>query len=120
MLDDMFKKQEALMRRYAERDVNFPAWPIDFTNKKHQKFVHDVLVNAASEAFEATRELKNHKSHRQTEILEFDKKHFIEECVDVTKYIIEALLMVGVSADEFIDAYNDKDKKCHKRITDGY
>lgn len=120
MLNDMFKKQEVLMRHYAERDANFPKWPIDITSKHDQKFVRDILVNCADEIFEATRELKNYKSHRQTEVLEFNREDFIEECVDASKFLIEALIMLGVSADEFVNAYNKKDAKCAKRIADGY
>jgi len=119
-LDVMFVMQEALMKKYAERDETFPAWPIDFSDKKQQKFVHDVLVNAVSEIFEATRELKNTKQHRQTNITDFDKPAFLEECVDVQKYLIEAMILADITPADFYKAYCDKDAVCHERISSKY
>ena len=119
-LTNMFVKQEALMKRYAERDSEFPKWPIDVTNKKSQKFVRDQLVNAADELFEATRELKNYKQHRETNITTFDKNSFLEECIDAQKFLFEALILMGITPDEFAQMYSVKDLVCHDRLDKKY
>tara|TARA_Y100000034_G_scaffold44266_3_gene54225 strand:+ start:15039 stop:15731 length:693 start_codon:yes stop_codon:yes gene_type:complete len=115
MLKNMFTKQEVLMKRYKENDENFPEWPIDLTDKQQQKFVRDILCNLADEAFEASRVL-NWKSHRATNI-KFDRNAFLTECVDVSKYLLEALTMCGIDANEFFEAYCKKDEKCHARLS---
>jgi hypothetical protein len=120
MLKNMFDKQETLMERYLENDSNFPEWPIDLKSKQHQKFVRDVLLNCSEEIFEALRHFKNWKPHRKTEITNFDHDEFLEEMVDAFKFFTEALIMCGVTAEDFLHAYNTKDSKCHKRLDDGY
>lgn len=119
-LKEFFILQENLMLRYKARDKNFPKWPVDISNKANQKFIRDVLFNAIEELAEAVSELKNRKAHRQTEISEFDKQKFLVECVDAQKFILEALILLGISADEFHSAYLNKDALCHYRLNEGY
>lgn len=119
-LHDIFLKQELLMKRYAKRDSTFPLWPVKNPTKVEQKFIHDTLINAVSEIFEADRELKNSKMHRETEILGFDRESFIEEIVDCTKFLVETLTIIGVTPTEFKQAYDKKDTLCHKRLDEKY
>lgn len=120
-LDNMFAKQEALMKRYAERDANFPVWPLtNTTSKQEQKFIHDTLINAVSEIFEADRALRNSKQHRETNIAEFDRENFVEEIVDCMKFLLEVLLLVGVTPTELNNAHDEKDAVCHQRLDTKY
>lgn len=119
-LQTMFALQEELMQRYKENDDDFPEWPIDLRSKKQQKFVRDVLTNSAAEIFEAAVELRNHKQHRQTEILEFDREKFLIEIIDAQKFLFEACIMLNITAEEFMDAYVRKNNVCHERLNDRY
>jgi hypothetical protein len=119
-LQEIFAMQRELMLRYKENDPTFPQWPIDFSNKAQQKFVRDTLINAADELFEATRTLKNYKQHRQTEILDFNKEDFLEEIVDATKFVIEALILSGINEREFMNAHITKNNVCHMRLDEKY
>ena len=72
------------------------------------------------ELFEAVQELKNSKTHRMSEISEFDRDKFLEELVDAFKYFLEILIFVGVTPEEFFSAYKQKDEVLHKRIDENY
>ena len=120
MFKDMFEKQDLLMCRYMTRTKEFPCWPIDITHKGDQKFVRDLLLNSVDELFEASRHLKNWKAHRITNVDDFNREKFLEEMVDAQKYFLEALIMIGITPEEFKQAYDKKDKKCHDRINNGY
>ena len=119
-LKAMFLMQEAFMKRLANADESFPKWPLDITKKKSQQECRDLAFNSMGELFEAVQELKNSKKHRQTEIPEFDRQKFVEELVDAFKYFLEILIFVGVSPQEFFDAYCEKDAIINKRIDDSY
>ena len=120
MLKEMFNKQEILMQRYAKNDQSFPNWPIDLRSKNDQKFVRNILLNCSEEIFEALRHFKNWKPHRKTEITTFNRDEFLEEMVDAYKFFTEALILCGVTPEDFVGAYNSKDTKCHKRLNEGY
>ena len=64
--------------------------------------------------------LKNAKSHRQTEISDFDRAAFKEEMVDAFNYFISLLIIMGVTPDELIKAYISKDSIIHDRIKSKY
>ena len=70
--------------------------------------------------FEALGELKNWKSHRLTENREVDRNAFLEEIVDAFNYFIAVMILTGVDADEFFEAYKKKDAVIHDRLNNGY
>ena len=121
-LEEMFNMQEAFMRHLQDRDglEKMPEWPIDISQKASQKLCKSLAHDSMGELFEAVQVLKNSKSHRQTEITEFDRDHFVEELVDAFKYFLEILIFVGVSPEEFFESYQQKDLVNHRRIDDGY
>ena len=51
---------------------------------------------------------------------DFNREEFLEEVVDAFNYFLSMLVLVGVSEDEFFQAYNLKDKKIRNRLITGY
>ncbi len=119
-LDKMFDLRARFMKKLQSVGKEMPDWPVDVTDKRNQLFIKDVLYHGMEELFEALRELKNAKAHRQTDIPEFDKEHFLEEMVDAHNLFLEALVLVGVSPQEFFDAYVKKDGTINRRIDEKY
>lgn len=120
-LDEMFKMQSTFMERLASIQDGFPkSWPLDLTQKKSQIECKDVVFNAMQELFEAVRELKNSKKHRQTDVDDFDREKFGEECVDAFKFFLELLIFVGITPDEFFQMYMKKDAEIHRRLDEKY
>lgn len=108
------------MKLLRESRPGFPAWPIDIESKQGQVTCRDVVHCSIEELHEALRELKNVKKHRATEIKEFDRAKFVEELTDVAHYFYELLILVGVTPDEFFNAYIAKGSINEKRILGGY
>lgn len=120
-LDQMFELRKAFMTALQRQvpDV-YPEMPVDLTNKSTQQHLRDLALRGVEEVFEAVQELKNAKSHRQTEIRDFDRAAFKEEMVDSFNYFFSLLIIMGVTPDELFDAYVNKDKIIHDRIKSKY
>jgi hypothetical protein len=120
-LDMMFELREGFMQVLSEKKPDeYPEWPIDVGNKRSQQHVRDMALRGVEEMFEALQHLKNWKPHRDTEIQEFHRDDFIEEVVDAFNYFLSVLVLMGVDATEFFEAYTGKDKIIHQRIKRGY
>ena len=119
-LEEMFRLREGFMRHLQEVKGDVPPWPSELAKKDVQLFIKDVIYHSQEELFEALRELKNAKSHRQTDVPEFDREHFLEEMVDAYNLFLEALVLVGITPEEFFRAYVEKDKVIHARLSSGY
>jgi hypothetical protein len=120
-LDEMFKLQDAFMKRLADIHDGFPSnWPLDLTQKKNQIECKDLVFNSMQELFEAVCELKNSKKHRQTDVKECDRTRFCEECVDAFKFFLELLIFVGITPDEFYQSYCEKDRVINQRLDEKY
>ena len=98
----------------------YPAWPVDISKKESQQVLRDTAPKGVEEMFEALQHLKNWKPHRDTEIVDFNSEEFLEEVVDAFNYFLSVLVLVGVSEEEFFDAYKKKDKIIRDRLSDGY
>lgn len=120
-LDQMFELRKAFMVALQKQvpDV-YPEMPVDLTNKSTQQHLRDLALRGVEEVFEAVQELKNAKSHRQTEIREFDRAAFKEEMVDSFNYFLSLLIIMGVTPDELFEAYASKDRIIHDRIKSKY
>ena len=97
-----------------------PQYPIVLSEKAGQQVIRDLLRDAADELHEARMALKNSKSHRTTEIKEFDREHFIEEVVDSIKFCLGALIYANVSIEEFFKAFKKKTTVNIQRQKEGY
>jgi len=120
-LDQMFELRKAFMTALQKQvpDV-YPEMPVDLTNKSTQQHLRDLALRGVEEVFEAVQELKNAKSHRQTEIRDFDRAAFKEEMVDSFNYFLSLLIIMGVTPDELFEAYVNKDRIIHDRIKSKY
>ena len=120
-LDQMFDLRKAFMEALQKQvpDV-YPEMPVDLTNKATQQHLRDLALRGVEEVFEAVQELKNAKSHRQTEIRDFDRAAFKEEMVDSFNYFLSLLIIMGVTPDELFEAYVNKDRIIHDRIKSKY
>ena len=120
-LEEMFELREEFMQLLCDRfEGYYPQWPVDVTKKESQILLRDVTLKGVEEMFEALGELKNSKSHRVTEIPDFDRDAFLEEMVDAMNYFFTVMIFVGVNPDDFLTAYRKKHKKIVARLNDGY
>ncbi len=120
-LESMFELRHEFMQLLCERFPGYyPQWPVDVTKKESQILLRDVTLKGVEEMFEALQELKNAKSHRQTEVPHLDREAFLEEIVDAMKYFFTTLRLVGVTPEELHAAYVKKHEKICKRLKDGY
>jgi hypothetical protein len=120
-LESMFELREEFMQLLCERFSGYyPEWPVDVTKKESQILLRDVTLKGVEEMFEALQELKNAKSHRQTDVPHLDREAFLEEIVDAMKYFFTTLKLVGITPDELHSAYLKKHDKICRRLRDGY
>lgn len=122
-MSDKLKKfwcdQESFMFLLQEKR-NFPKYPVDITSKIGQKLIKDIGHDSQHETFEAIQKLRNSKSHRATEISDFELDEFVEEIADATKYLLEMLILAGVSYEQFVEIFEMKTLKNTRRINEGY
>lgn len=120
-LAEMFSLHESFMRMLCVRFPGYyPEWPIDVTKKESQILLRDVTLKGVEEMFEALQELKNAKSHRQTDVPHLDRDAFLEENVDALKYFFTTLMLVGITPQDLYEAYVKKHEKICKRLREGY
>lgn len=103
-----------------QRKRNFPEYPVDPTSKDGQRHIKNVGHDCMHELFEALHLLKNSKQHRVTEIRSFDRDEFVEELVDAQKFLLEMLIIAGVSINEFYEQFINKTNVNIKRINGDY
>jgi hypothetical protein len=115
----MFKQQHEFMQ-LLQAKRGFPDYPMDLSKKESQKFVRNIAYETMGELFEAVFELKNRKEHRATEIAELDREKLLEELVDAFHFFAELLILMGVTPDEFFDAFMRKGQINVERINGDY
>jgi hypothetical protein len=118
-LEKMWQDQEKFMRLLQEKR-NFADFPVDVSSKCGQKLIKEMANEGIHEFVEAVQLLKNSKAHRAANITQFDLDDFVEECVDVQKYLYEVLLLAGVSVEQFFEVFEKKTMKNIRRINEGY
>lgn len=122
-MEDILKRhwndQKEFMKLLQEKR-NFPSWPVNIKTKQGQKTIKEVIQDSQTELFEALQHLKNTKSHRLTENTEVDLDAYTEECVDAIKYIFEAMLLAGVTFEQYVEIFDNKTIKNTKRINGNY
>lgn len=118
-LETMWNQQDDFMR-LLQTHRGFPLYPVELTSKDGQRHIKNVGHDAMHELFEALHLLKNSKNHRKTEIKEFDRAEFVEEIVDAQKFILEMLILAGVSREEFYEKFQEKTHINNERILGNY
>jgi len=120
-LHEMFQLRKEFMSTLKEKyPTSYPDWPVDITKKRSQKAMRATALKGVEEMFEALQHLKNWKSHKRKGDSTFDREEFLEEMVDAFNYFFAMLIMLGVTPDEFFDAFTKKNVKIHQRIKDNY
>ena len=118
-LEVMWKLQDEFMKLLSKKRT-FPQYPVDLVTKKGQQELRTISYHCMQEIFEAIQHLKNSKEHRATNVSEFDRSNFVEELCDAQHFLIELLIMAGVTADEFFSVYVNKHAVNVDRIENGY
>jgi len=108
------------MKAIREKKGAYGEWPLKIEEKKSQQTIRNLSYKGVEEIFEAISLLKNSKEHRQTEVSDIDREHFLEEIVDAFNYFLTILVLIGVDADEFFEAFVKKDNIIHERLDNGY
>jgi hypothetical protein len=94
---------------------------IDPTSKEGQQYLRDLALHGVEEMFEALQHLKNWKSHRQTDVGgSFNRAEFLEEVVDAYNYFFALMINLGVTEDEFFEAFLKKHDIIIDRLKTGY
>lgn len=97
-----------------------PSTPFDLSDKKSQQRLRSLAYECMGELFEANILLKNSKSHRATEISEFDRDAYMEELTDVLHYFLGIVICSGISVDELFEKFMKKGSINIERIRSGY
>ena len=118
-LEQIFDKQTVLYNKLREIDPSLPLLPVNLSSKENQRAFRHCALDMIEELMEAIHELKN-KSHRQTDMSNYNQEAFREELVDTATYLIELLLLAGYDADKFYADYSKKNATNHMRIESGY
>lgn len=125
MLKEIFTLQKRLMGKYrgiAEEHykkvfgvtvaIDPKAWKGTEDNlhtKTGNVLVVDMLNSAIHEISEAVQVLKNWKAWKQTE-MEADSTHFKEELIDAVHFMVEAMILSGMTAEDVYEIYTKKNK----------
>jgi len=110
-LDLIFKRQNELLKKYHDIEKKNDIWvpdklPLDLNDCRSQYRIKDFLWRITEELGEAGNCLKN-KPWKVTQI-ETDQEHFVEELMDAVHFLIELLIMIGLSADDLFEFYYKK------------
>ena len=120
-LEKMLELRKKFMKDLAaKRPAVLQRWPVDISKKESQQHVRETVLKGVEEMFESRQHIRGWKPHRLTEITEFDKSAFLEEYVDAFNYFLSVLVMLGVTSEEFFEAYEHKDKIIHDRLKKDY
>jgi len=120
-LESLFVLREEFMKRLSQQlPETYSNWPLDPTSKANQMHIRDIVLRGVEEMFEALQHLKNSKPHRQTNLPDFEREAFLEETVDAFNYFLSVLVLLGVDANEFHEAYKKKHDKIMQRLREGY
>lgn len=115
----IFSEQQKFME-LLQRERNFPKFPVDISTKDGQKLLKEITHECMHELFEAVHLLRNSKSHRKTNISEFDRDAFMEELADALHYLVELFIVAGISPEELYKAYMKKGTINFARILSNY
>ena len=117
-LSEMFRLQAEFMAMLLDRG-KLPLYPLDLTTKDGQGWINRTVWDSVRELAEAAQHLKN-KLHRSTDDRSFDRAAYLEELADAHAFFLEALIMSGVSHEEFYEAFVSKNAVVRKRLLEGY
>lgn len=118
-LEQMFRQQKKFIRLLQEKRGH-PEVPLDLSKKESQLFLKHLSHECMHELFESNMLLKNSKTHRATELPDFDHEAYKEELSDVLHYLVGILICSGISYEEIFEVYMKKGAVNIERINEGY
>jgi hypothetical protein len=118
-LEQMYEHQREFID-LLQKMRGHPPIPFDLSDKKSQQMLRNLAYECMGELFEANILLKNSKSHRATQITEFDRESYLEELTDVLHYFLGIVICSGVSVDELFEKFMKKGETNFTRIKTGY
>jgi len=118
-LEHMFVEQMKFMK-LLRQERNFPEFPVDVSSKPGQKLLKEVAHECMHELFESVHLLRNSKSHRISDVQDFDKEAFLEELSDTLHYLMELFILSGITSKDLYKAYMKKGTINFARILSNY
>jgi len=118
-LEKMFQQQYNFIKLLQDLRGH-PQIPMDLSLKENQLFLKHLSHECMNELFEAIQCLKNSKTHRATDVPDFDREAYKEELSDVLHYLVGILVCSGISFQEIYDSYLEKGQINIDRINGGY
>lgn len=118
-LEQMYEQQRHF-NELLKQKRNYPDFPLDLAEKKNQQMLKNLAHECMHELFEANHLLKNSKTHRVTEVKEFDRESYKEELVDALHYFLGIIIYSGISVDELHEAFMKKGEINVNRLLGGY
>lgn len=119
MLRAMYEHQQEFIGLLQEMRGH-ASTPFDLSDKKSQQRLRSLAYECMGELFEANILLKNSKSHRATEIVEFDREAYLEELTDVLHYFLGIVICSGITVEELFGKFMQKGEVNIERIRTGY
>jgi hypothetical protein len=116
---EMYEQQRQFLELLREKR-DHPDFPVDLSKKESQQFLKHLAHECMHELFEANMLLKNSKSHRATQLADFDREAYLEELSDVLHYLVGILIYSGITPEEMYDMYMKKGEVNINRINGGY
>jgi len=115
-LDEIFSEQKAFTNQINDqyKDNDFKCYNMD-------KFDYDIYYDlncAIEELVEAIRELNTKKWKQKKKVV--DKKKVLEEMVDASKFIHQAIIRLGYNANDYFEMHKTKDEENKNRQKNGY
>ena len=118
-LEQMYRHQQDFIE-LLQQMRGHPPVPFNLNDKKCQQQLRHLAYECMGELFEANILLKNSKSHRATQITEFDRESYLEELTDVLHYFLGIVICSGISVDELFEKFMKKGETNFTRIKTGY
>lgn len=118
-LDEMYEQQKNF-NSLLHKEREYPNFPLDLTQKKNQQLLKSLAHECMHELFEANHLLKNSKTHRITDVKDFDRESYKEELVDALHYFLGIVIYSGISVDELHEAFMKKGQINVERLRGGY
>lgn len=124
-LDKLFRYQFELLSKYVKNhftkthDLYTILRNPDYVNPTglKQKLITDTCNFIAEEAFELKR-CFNYKAWKPT--FEIKVEDAREELIDIMHFVLQAAILLGMTPDNFLEAFEKKNLKNHKREDEGY
>jgi dimeric dUTPase (all-alpha-NTP-PPase superfamily) len=115
-LDDLFNEQKEFTNQIDSKFSNQEFSCYNFTREEYD--IYDDLNCAIQEATEAIRELNTKKWKSKRKIV--NKKKVLEEIVDCTKFLNQAMIRLGYNSNDFYNMHKKKSEINRERQRTGY